>query len=895
MIRLESIPPPLHDFITARGHHDWKKAVLNPYFKCKEPYSKGEHFKYRSHNLDFYVNRATYWTSLRHQSENGTHTFIQNTHCPLLMYATEKAIVGYRGKRSTEILRQQAVEFIQILLRLPGINVNKSAKNGHTPLMMACSAGDVELVRLLLAMPTIDVNKGTKCRRGTRFHVDSFPLFEAVRCGHIDVVRLLLSAPSLDVNKRNVFRLSALGLILNQQYFEEASETDAAVLALLKEHPGAHHTNTYIVEAKSTMDIWHPYTYTLYAEPQEVALGYELMEAVSHGNTRRVRLFLDCHDIDLNYVVDFNTIVEACWKVLRRTEPVMPRNGRSLIHYSEERAMLLWRALRGNNYTPSLEHSLREMHYVLFGNRGPPGSDDFNVALRKLILTVPDGEHVRFGDTPLSRAFAQNNHLLVRMLLRHPRINVNCMNARGEPLLYDAIRSGEEDIVRSFLSNPTVDVSLPAVENGDNDDQTVIEAAQWEEEDADPFRRLPATTTIKSVAKRTGNARMIEIIEAVPNIKRPYASHRAVTTEEFGTRLGEMSRSDFCKNFYEAASSGDDSQVCLMLPHLQGKPARVVQRTKYIAALSAYTNDKFELGNMILRSGVDNKYLNSITKRGSSLFHILCGKPYSDIIPFVLSHGLSVNNPTQTFLSGGRGFTPLGFAAICDNQKTVEALLAVPMCNLVAEQDNKGREIKSKVPPYCDGLIQKAKVKRTVLPCLTQLCMFGRTRRGTPLRQLPTELEQIIASFLIPDPAGCVIDEAEQEERLRCDAAELAVLEFAYWEEDIEEVYIDRWYEEALEEEDYIVQEREEAYVNSVDDGEDFDAWERRRDREAYIDQEEYEAGAIHWEIYCEEEAAYYFSYIQQETGYSCWEEWEKSHYFEEDLPAELALLEEDC
>ena len=52
--------------------------------------------------------------------------------------------------------------WFRALLAAPGIDVNKSSKDGDAPLQWASRYGHVNMVRALLAAPGIDVNKSSK-------------------------------------------------------------------------------------------------------------------------------------------------------------------------------------------------------------------------------------------------------------------------------------------------------------------------------------------------------------------------------------------------------------------------------------------------------------------------------------------------------------------------------------------------------------------------------------------------------------------------------------------------------------------------------------------------------------------------------------------------------------
>ena len=86
-------------------------------------------------------------------------------------------------------------ECVLTLLAAPGIDVNKVSNNGKTPLTKAAGNGHAECLNLLLAAPGINVNK--EKQNG------EIPLFEAAINGRTKCLRLLLAAPGIDVNIKN--------------------------------------------------------------------------------------------------------------------------------------------------------------------------------------------------------------------------------------------------------------------------------------------------------------------------------------------------------------------------------------------------------------------------------------------------------------------------------------------------------------------------------------------------------------------------------------------------------------------------------------------------------------------------------------------------------------------
>ena len=82
---------------------------------------------------------------------------------------------------------------IKLIISLKDIDVNQAAKDGATPLIMACRKGHMDVVRLLLARKEIQINK---------FKNDgATPLYVACYHGQVDVVRLLLVRKEIQINQ----------------------------------------------------------------------------------------------------------------------------------------------------------------------------------------------------------------------------------------------------------------------------------------------------------------------------------------------------------------------------------------------------------------------------------------------------------------------------------------------------------------------------------------------------------------------------------------------------------------------------------------------------------------------------------------------------------------------
>jgi ankyrin repeat protein len=77
------------------------------------------------------------------------------------------------------------VEVVRLLLARQGVEVNKTARNGGTALMLASQNGLAEVVRLLLAHPDVEANRTSPDGRSA--------LCFASQSGHGAIVRLLVA------------------------------------------------------------------------------------------------------------------------------------------------------------------------------------------------------------------------------------------------------------------------------------------------------------------------------------------------------------------------------------------------------------------------------------------------------------------------------------------------------------------------------------------------------------------------------------------------------------------------------------------------------------------------------------------------------------------------------
>ncbi|GMH54035.1 hypothetical protein TrLO_g12790 [Triparma laevis f. longispina] len=96
------------------------------------------------------------------------------------------------------------VQFVEMLLNVKGVEVNKTIKEQYFALGTACGQGHVEVAKLLLASDEIEVNKALKDGTTALHYTLGHKTKELLESGRsrFKVVELLLAAPGIDVNKR---------------------------------------------------------------------------------------------------------------------------------------------------------------------------------------------------------------------------------------------------------------------------------------------------------------------------------------------------------------------------------------------------------------------------------------------------------------------------------------------------------------------------------------------------------------------------------------------------------------------------------------------------------------------------------------------------------------------
>lgn len=117
------------------------------------------------------------------------------------------------------------INIVDILLRIPAVNINAANQDGNTPLFFAAAHGRKEIVEMLLSKRATNVNA---------INQDGFtPLSKAAAQGQMEIVKALLKVPDINVSIVNIFGRNAAD--------EAAVRGQPEIAALIRAHAESAH------------------------------------------------------------------------------------------------------------------------------------------------------------------------------------------------------------------------------------------------------------------------------------------------------------------------------------------------------------------------------------------------------------------------------------------------------------------------------------------------------------------------------------------------------------------------------------------------------------------------------------------------------------------------------
>ena len=287
-----------------------------------------------------------------------------------------------------------------------GLDENKVAPGGFTPLKAAACNGHTQAVRALLCSQSIDANKAMK--RGMT------PLHSAAQRGQVGVVGVLLEKSDVDCNKVNEHG----GTPLLVAAFEGHSD----IVQVLLEKPDIN-CNATRAEAPTP-----------------------LHAAACRSHADIVTALLSCPNVDLDAAFRGQTPLDGA---INEGHPHVA----SLL-----RAAVIKRQSDPNNRINDCRKT-RLMDAIARGDH------DCTVGLLEhasLDPTLTDAQ----GRTALYYAAREDQRDAARVLLSHGQIDPNSMTDYGATALHIAARKNNLHVVNALLEHPATDVNIPLDQSG---------------------------------------------------------------------------------------------------------------------------------------------------------------------------------------------------------------------------------------------------------------------------------------------------------------------------------------------------------------------------------------------------------------------------------------------
>jgi hypothetical protein len=584
-------------------------------------------------------------------------------------------------------------------LAVPGINVNKGNSYGWTPLLFATKQKNEEIVDLLLQVPGIDVNKGTKRRNFPRCDkATTFPLLEAVRGKHAAIVRRLLLAPGLDINQHNECRTSAYAEAYSQAKRHPTDKALQEILALLSAFPGIKTRGVHLFHVENPYrDSTDAYGY----EDQEQTDGYQLLRAVTLGHHDVVANLLKQPNVDVNLsnVKDFmvGAVTDGdTHKFMVNIIGKLCSNVSCIIRYDECK------------YDPCFTKVRMCDGRVV--RRNILTAHQMFLVRRKVTEESFNGCFLRYGALPpLAVAVLREDVEMVRLLVAYPTINVNYCFLRNDqetPELgrgygkgYSLLHIAYGEIKRLLLTHPDVDEKMLGYRY-DVDGPVPISV--------DELKRNIYSSA--RYASEEGNLEEFKRLVESPTFNRA----RLHDGKYPGTSA-----------FWLAVANGRTPIVEYLLDTLTLR-----QKNRGIHAALVYGHSA--LVKLFLLKGAN---INALLD-GCTALSFLC-------------------NPRSPYENEGD----------TENLEAIHKLLLITPERQdrkdVVRLDIKDREGKTALDvasPKVAFLVEKHVLVNREMRGLSELVLFTGTATGRAIPQLPSDLERLIGTYLLPvRPEGVVI------------------------------------------------------------------------------------------------------------------------------------------
>ncbi|KAG8176485.1 hypothetical protein JTE90_017540 [Oedothorax gibbosus] len=341
------------------------------------------------------------------------------------------------------------LEVVKELLNQPGINVNEKDKNGQSALHHSICKGHLQVVNTLLKAPGVMVNEKDGLHGFT-------PLHMAIEYHHFDAVEALLTHPDTDIDAKDDCGQAPL--------YTAAFHGDMKVVEMLLQG-GA---DTYAKTDQGFSVVYYPAKHG-HSRLVEVIVNHR-KRIKAHGEDRDARkkqidvLRQRKHRARFNKInkITDEEVNELHFQLLKAAENGDLKKVDELL--SDPRTNVNCR----DRYRNTPLHLSARKGYVQLVKRllqvkdidvNANNKDDTKSDYPLHTGDIPNRADSDIGKTPLHLAVDEKHVEVVRLLLDHPKIDVNAKDKYGEFPLWLAVENNDEITVGMLLNHLVIDVN----------------------------------------------------------------------------------------------------------------------------------------------------------------------------------------------------------------------------------------------------------------------------------------------------------------------------------------------------------------------------------------------------------------------------------------------------
>ena len=346
------------------------------------------------------------------------------------------------------------IEIAKLLLDIPNINVNIKSYD-ENPLSTACHHKYLEIVKLLLSHPKINVN--------IKNSIGKTVLHKACDDEYIEVIKLLLSHPKINVNIKNGMGRTILLDILYLRTYYDRKKVVTEIAKLLLSHPKID---------INTENEWEKNPLYCSLENQYIDIALILL------NNSKIKIDDNHKYLDL-----------------------------AILNSNIEIVSILINKYKLNNVSKDTLLNL-----VLMSDSSPIDMID----MIKLILNDPNlSNKIKLNykndyGTLLHIISERGGHIeLLKLLLSHPKINVNIKDGMGRTPLHLACKNNSLEKVQLFLTHSKIkiDFDYNDPDNYTEDDLVIM--------DEDNTVNIKIRNILKSKVNVKRNKSLLKILDTI--------------------------------------------------------------------------------------------------------------------------------------------------------------------------------------------------------------------------------------------------------------------------------------------------------------------------------------------------------------------------------------------